>query len=75
MKQIVSLTLRLLLLIGPVVSFADDAEVIGQADGPTGIFTERASFLGLSLTTWIIILVGALLLILLVSAASRGRGQ
>ncbi|HHT21538.1 MAG TPA: hypothetical protein GXZ74_08880 [Tissierellia bacterium] len=73
MKQIVSLTLRLLLLIGPVVSFADDAEVIGQADGPTGIFTERASFLGLSLTTWIIILVVVLLLVALRAVRLRDR--
>ena len=73
MKQIVSLILRLLLLIGPVVSFADDAEVIGQADGPTGIFTERASFLGLSLTTWIIILVVVLLLVALRAVRLRDR--
>lgn len=73
MKQIVSLILCLILLIGPVVSFADDAEVIGQADGPTGIFTERASFLGLSLTTWIIILVVVLLLVALRSVRLHNR--
>lgn len=80
MKKFLTLILMLLIVFN-VVSFADEspAEPIdAPAEVEVDVTTDPApseGFLGLSITTWLIILVGALLLILLVSAASRGRGR
>lgn len=71
MKQFITFSLLVVLLSGLMVSFAETVEVIGEAEGPTGIFVESAGFLGLSLTTWIIILVIILLLVALRFAKLR----
>ena len=71
MKQIITFSLLVVILSGLMVSFAETVEVIGEAEGTTGIFVESAGFLGLSLTTWIIILAIILLLVALRFAKLR----
>ena len=58
MTQLISM-----FLTGLAAVLAQTAQVIGQADGPTNIFVDRAGFLGLSAATWGIILVIMLVVI------------
>lgn len=58
MTQIIT---RLLVWFSPLLT--QTAQVIGQADGPTNIFVDRAGLLGLSAVTWGIILVIMLVVI------------
>ena len=75
MKKLLA-SLLLLLMIFNVVSFADQTPAEQPTNVEVEVTTETApsqGILGLSVTTWLIILVGALLLILLISVVARGN--